>query len=186
MAEPLQPIRARLGTRESVRIERSRPSNPHMSGYIVGCSGSLCMLHTFRDFAPDGYAVVRADDIVAVRCGPIERHWDGMLAAEGLLGGLERPPPIDLATMRTAIASADQHLGRMIIECEDSEEPIEDFYIGRVASLDDQSVSFDHFDALGCWTTTPDRIGFDEITMLEFETPYLQRFWKYLENAPRK
>ena len=35
-------------------------------------------------------------------------------------------------------------------------------------------------DALGVWEPEPDPIPLAEITMLQLETPYLKRFWRYL------
>lgn len=156
-----------------------------MSGYVISCSESLCMLHAFHDFAPDGYAVIRLNDVTQVRCGDREKQWDHMLAEEGLLEGLRNPPSIDLTSMQKVVASAHQHLGRMILECEDQEEPIQDFYIGKAIDLTEHAVLFHDFDAMGQWNSAASEVEYREITMVELETPYIQIFWRHLSSRPQ-
>jgi hypothetical protein len=109
-----------------------------------------------------------------------------MLAGEGKLGGLILPIQLDLSTMRAVIESIDRAYGRMIVECEDLEEDIEDFYIGTVPEVDDSTLVFDHFDGLGEWAQEPSRISLNEITVIQFAAPYIEGFWKYLHDpAPR-
>lgn len=171
-------LRKYVGTGKKVVLERRFPSNPRLNGYVLDVSDYLGVMHCFHDFMPDGYAVFRVGDISDVRSGKYERHWDHMLSSEGLLYGLQRAPSIDLSRMRNAVASISQQCEGMIIECED--EDIEDFYIGKVISIDDEGFEFTHFDGLGKWTTEPSWIDFDEITLIQLETPYLRTFWKYL------
>ncbi len=177
-------LRSHVGTRKKIRIERSRPSNPHLNGYLVALSPGWGVLHAFDDFEPDGYTLFRVEDVISVRSGPYERHWDRMLAAEGLLGALDRQVAFDLTDVGSVIRSLDSNFGRMIIECEDADSELEDFYIGAVARVGPSSVWFDHFDALGAWAEQPAEIALDEITLLQVETPYLLRFWRYIEARP--
>jgi hypothetical protein len=89
--------------------------------------------------------------------------------------------------MGTAIEAIDREFGRLIIECEDRDEDVEDFFIGKVVSISDGVVQFDHFDGLGHWEQSAATIPLDEITLLQFETPYIQRFWKYVSgSAPHR
>ncbi len=179
----LNKIKQHTATGRKVQISRSRPSNPSLNGYLLAASDELVLMHVFDDFEPDGYTVFRICDVESLRSGPHERHWDRMLAGEGLLGGLELQHTIDLSSMQGAISSIQQHFGRLIIECEDADEDIEDFYIGCVVNISDSVVVFDHFDGLGEWEEEPAEIDLDEITLLQFQTPYIQRFWKYA-NGP--
>lgn len=156
-----------------------------MHGYLLDASPAFAVLHPFHDFNPEGYSIIRTADIVEVRSGPGERLWDRMLAGEGKLDGLTLPIQVDLSTIRAVIESIDRAYGRMIVECEDLEEDIEDFYIGTVAEVDDSMLVFNHFDGFGEWAQEPGRIDLSEITVIQFATPYIDGFWKYLpETAP--
>lgn len=149
--DPVATIREHAGARRKLRVERNRPSEPRLNGYVLSCSESLFLMHVFHDFQPEGYVVARLIDVVESRSGPNERFWDEMLAAEGLLDGLDNPPHVDLSSIEAAIASVDREFGRMIVECEDDEEAVQDFYIGVVARQGDGAVLFHHFDGLGNW-----------------------------------
>jgi hypothetical protein len=184
MDDPKDMLRAHVGARRKVQVERSRPSNPRLNGFVLASSETLCYMHVFHDFYPDGYVVVRLDDVESVRSGPYERFWDEMLSGKGLLGGLERPPPVDLSSMEAAIASIDRACGRMIIQCEDDEEDVEDFYIGVVAQQGDGAVLFHHFDGLGRWESPGAVIEYAEVTMIQIETPYMQQFWSHVQGPP--
>lgn len=176
-----------LKTRKKIQVERRYPSNPRLNGYLLELSDSLGLMHCFDDFEPDGYTVFRVEDVTEVRSGQYERHWEQMLAGEGLLGGLNVDLRMDLTSMQSAIESIDREYGRLIIECEDREEDVEDFYIGQVVSVGKDVVQFDHFDGLGKWEKSTASIPLDEITLLQFETPYIHRFWKYIDgNAPNR
>jgi hypothetical protein len=169
-----------VGTGQKIQLERFSPSNPLLNGYLLDLSDELGLMHCFDDFEPDGYTVFRVAEVSKVRSGKYEQQWHRMLSGEGLLGGLDMAAPIDLTSMRTAVESIHQHFRRLIVECEERDEELEDFYIGTLVSIDDGELRFDHFDGLGQWSEVPATIQVDEITLVQFETPYIHQFWKYL------
>jgi hypothetical protein len=172
-----------LRTGKKIRLERRYPSNPRLNGYLLDVSDVLGLMHCFDDFQPDGYTVFRVNDVADVRSGKYERHWDRMLAGEDLLDGLELDLRFDLTSMQSAIESIAREYGRLIIECEDQDEDVEDFYIGQVVSIGGDTVQFDHFDGLGQWEESAASVPLEEITLLQFETPYIHRFWKYVSGT---
>jgi len=185
MSLAIEALRPHVGTRKKIHIERSRTRNPRLNGYLVALSDCLGMLHAFDDFEPDGYTIFRAD-VLSVESGSHERHWDRMLAGEGLLGALDREIAVDLTDLHSAITSLDSTFGRLIVECEDAESDLEDFYIGTVVRLSQRSLWFEHFDGLGVWASEPSEILLDEITLLQVETPYMERFWRYIDPRPAR
>lgn len=174
-------IRGYLGTRRSVKLHRPFPSDPRLNGYIVAASDELVVVHAFHDFMPDGYSVVRARDIDRIESGPHERFWDTMLEGEGLLGGLETMPPIELGSMAEAVRSTMEQSAYLVVQCEDREEKIQDFYLGYVEAMGVGEILFRHFDAAGRWHEAPGCIDIDEITRLQLDTPYIRRFSKYVK-----
>lgn len=169
-----------VGTRRKVLLERSTPSDHRISGYVLAVDKGLVFLRQFDDFEPDGYCVLRERDIISLRSGEHERHWDHMLQSEGLLGGLRNPPRIDLSSMASAIQSIEALERFLIIECEDDREPIEDFYLGELVEIDTESVHLRTVDALGRWEPSVAMVPLVEITQVQFSTAYLRHFVKYI------
>ncbi|MAT71907.1 MAG: hypothetical protein CMJ58_20580 [Planctomycetaceae bacterium] len=180
-------IRQYVGTNKKISVERSLPSNPRLNGFLVDASESLGVMHCFHDFMPDGFSVFRIADVTEVRSGKYERHWERMLKGEGLLSALAKPPSLDLTTMRSAIDSIESQYDGIIIECEDAEIESEDFYIGSVLSTNEEKVTIQHFDGLGNWDGEPSTLIMSDISLVQFDTPYINTFWKYLaEPSPLK
>jgi len=173
-----------IGTGKKIRVERNFPSNPYLNGYLLELSPSLGLMHCFHDFMPDGYTVFRVADVTECRSGKYERHWDKMLTSEGLLSGLKIDWNVDVSNMKTALEAISKQFQRMIIECEEQDEDDEDFYIGQISSTGESEVHFHHFDALGHWEEVPAAILYGEISLIQFETPYLKTFGKYLVGTP--
>ena len=184
MSDPYHQLRPHLNTQKKIRIQRDRPSNQLLNGYLLALSDVLGVMHCFHDFMPDGYSLFRLTDVVSLRSSEYERHWDRMLLGEGLLGGLQRQMVIDLAGIKTAIQSIDEQFRLMIVECEEEEENLQDFYIGQLESATEAALMFHHFDGLGQWAEEPAEISLKEITLVQFDTPYIRHFSKYLHGRP--
>jgi hypothetical protein len=166
-------------TGRKVRLTRRQPSEPRLNGYILGVSERLLLMHCFDDFEPDGYTICRIRDIIGVRHGPYEEWFDHMLRSESLVEGLKLWHRIDLSSWAATIRSVARHYRQMIVECEDVEEDVEDFYIGELTELRSRSIRFRDYDACGYWSLTPKSIAMAEITKIQFDTPYIKVFSKY-------
>jgi hypothetical protein len=183
-------IREKLGTFVGswlkVRLTRAIPSDPRHNGFVVAVGRDWVLLQQFHDFYPEGYAALRVKDITDIRSNEYERLWERMLAAEGILDQLTLPYDVPLEDIQHLLTALQRRGDNIIVECEDANQEIEDFYIGQVLSLDDDSLSFANFDALGRWDDAPDTIPFNEITQVQFETPYVRIFSKYLQGRAAK
>jgi hypothetical protein len=177
----LEQLRSFVGTRKKVRVSRSISSEPQHNGFVLAVGRDLVLLQQFHDFYPEGYTALRVRDITDIRSGEYERHWERMLAGEGILDRVGAPDDVPLQDVPELLRALQRRGDNVIVECEDAEENIEDFYIGRILSVDDDSLCFANFDALGRWDEAPDTIPFEEITKVQFETPYVRTFSKYLE-----
>lgn len=169
-----------------IRITRKTPCHPTVDGYLLGLSKTLALLHSFDGFFPDGYSVLRVEDVVKVRSAAHERCWDHILTAEKLLAGLKFRQPIDLTSMRSAIESIARCYDHIIIECEDEEEDVEDFYIGSLVATSDNGIRFRHFDALGYWERRPSTIVLADISRVQFDTPYGNIFSRHTRERVRR
>lgn len=179
-------MRSHVGTRQNLRVKTRCSSQNRLNGYLLGLSDQLGLMHCFHDFMPDGYTVFRLAYVETVRSNEYERFWDRMLTAEGLLSGLDEKPDVDLTSFGSAIQSISDRFQTMIIESQFPGEESQDFYIGQVVSLKKNEVVFDHFDGLGRWESKPSVIPLRDIAFVQFATPYIENFGKYLDGpCPR-
>ena len=169
-----------IGTRKFVHLTRVYPSEPTLNGLVLDVGKDWVMLHQFHDFYPEGYTTLRVRDVLEVRSGEYERHWERMMEGEGLFGQIV-VPEMPLATLPSMLRALQQRSQNVIVECENEDLDLENFYIGRILSVEDDSISFANFDALGIWENQSHEIPTDEITKLQFDTPYLRAFSKYLQ-----
>jgi hypothetical protein len=184
--EVRQQLQSLVGTRKKVRLTRGFPSEPRHNGFVLALGREWVLLKQFHDFYQEGYTAVRVRDITDVRSGEYERHWERMLAAEGLLDRITAAGDVPLDDIPQLLKALQRRAQNVIVECEDPNEDVEDFYIGQILSVDEDSVCFANFDGLGQWDDAPHTIPFGEITKVQFETPYLQTFSKYLEGPYRR
>ena len=103
-----------------------------------------------------------------------------MLAKEGLIDEINLPIELPLNDVEHLLKSLQARGKNIIIECERSGEN-KDFYIGKILDVNKSSARFANFDALGNWDERPHKILYDDITRIEFDTPYVQTFSKYLQ-----
>jgi hypothetical protein len=175
-----------VGTRKKVRLTRGFPSEPRHNGFVLGLGREWVLLQQFHDFYPEGYTALRVKDITDIRSGEYERHWERMLAAEGLLDRIAAPGDVPLDEVARLLKALQRRGQNVIVECEDPDEKVEDFYIGQILSVDEDSVCFANFDGLGRWDDAPHAIPLGGITKVQFETPYVQTFSKYLVGPCRR
>lgn len=169
-----------VGTRQHIQIRRSFSANESFSGYLLALSDSLGLMHIFHDFSPDGYIVFRTRDVLDVRSNESDDFFHRIIKAEGLQSGLDLRLHVDLKSMRTAITSIHAQFGRLIVECERKKPEDDEFYIGQLSAVSTTKIYMNEFDAAGVWCEEPAEISIRNITLVQFESPYLQMFWKYV------
>ncbi len=184
MTNVYEQLHPHLNTRQRIQIRCRRVGEDFLNGYLMGLSRDLGVMHCFDDFEPDGYSVFPLSDVVYLRSSEHERHWDRMLTEEGLLDGLDQTPHLELEDYRTAIQSISDQYQLMSVLCEGDDPDFNRYYIGQPASLDHSEMQFDHFNGLGQWEATPVIVPLSEIVLIEFDTPYIRIFSKYLSGSP--
>ncbi|PHS03789.1 MAG: hypothetical protein COA78_17315 [Blastopirellula sp.] len=178
-SENAETLRGLAGTMTKLRITRTTPCEPRVNGFVLDSNNDWFLLWQFHDFYPDGFALMRVDGVTNIRCGKYERQWTKMIADEGIAQALPNPNLAlgDIHNMLSQLQSLDANF---IIECEDDDEEIEDFYIGRLINLSPDTCEFANFDGLGCWDDTLHNIALNEITCIQWDTPYANTFSRHL------
>lgn len=168
-----------VGAGRTIRVTRRTPCEPTLRGYLLAMSDSLALMHVFHDFQPDGYVIIRTSDVEAVRCGPYEQWWDHVLEREGACSGLRLPFRPDLTDMRSAIENVSAEYEQLIVKCEDEDEDIQDFHIGALMWSNENEIVMRHYDGLGYWKAVPAEIDIEDVSQVQFDTPYINCFSKY-------
>jgi hypothetical protein len=174
------------GTRKPVRLTRGYPVAPQQFGFVVGLGHEWVLLQKFIDFYPEGYTALRVKDVTDLRSGECERNWERMLSGEGLLDRIAAPGDVPLDDVAQLLKALQLRGQNVIVKCEDPNKNAEAFNIGQILSVDKDWVMFAHFDVLGRWDHAPRAIPLGRITRVQFETPYVQSFSKYLEGPYRR
>lgn len=172
---------------KKVQITRAYPGETTHNGFVLGLGRDLVLLQQFHDFYTEGFTALRVADIKRVRSGEHERFWERMFRGEGMIGLVGISYSVPLADFRSLLAAL-QEMGRnVIVECEDRKTADhDDFLIGRVLTLDDETVSLLNFDPQGVWDEEPSVIDFEDITKVQFDTPYINTISKYLKGPTPK
>ena len=124
--------------------------------------------------------LIRLCDITDFRSGKNEDFWTHMLRKEGIVDQLPNPK-IDISSEPALFASLQRTQKNFIVESEDPNEKIEDFYLGRVVRVQKTGIKFASFDGLGQWGDKLHTIGYDEITRIQYDTPYATAFSRYTD-----
>lgn len=165
-------------------LESCAIDQPAMNGFLVGLSEDLGVMHFFNDFVPYGYEIFHLSDIESITSNQHERFWSYMLHSEGLLGGLDLPLSLDLKSVRSAIESVQQQFSWLIAEIENPGGEL-GFHIGQLNSIDENGkVRMRCFDNLGVWGYSLCEFPLEDVFLIQFETPYIKAFRKYLSEGP--
>jgi hypothetical protein len=169
------------GRPKKVRIMRRFPGDPRHDGFVLGVGGSLVLLHQLHDFSPDGYTILRIEDVLSVRHGKHEIFSERVLKGEGILDRVSIPYEVPLDDLRSLLKSLSRRKLHVILECEKPDPEESDFFIGRLISVGKRAVSLLYFNSEGRWSEAPDSISYDVITKIQFDTPYINIMSKYLK-----
>jgi hypothetical protein len=170
---------------KKVQITRAYSGEPTHNGFVLGLGRDLVLLQQFHDFYPEGFTALRVADIKRVCSGEHERFWERMFRGEGLMGlaGISYSVPLD--DFRSLLAALQEMGQNVIVECEDPKKTDhDDFFIGRVVSLDDKVAWLLNFDPQGQWDDALSVINFGDITKVQFDTPYINTLSRYLRSPP--
>jgi len=63
-----------LATNQIVSITRGVEDHPTWPGYLLGLSKELALFHLFHDFHPDGYQILRVNQVDEVTRDESEFH----------------------------------------------------------------------------------------------------------------
>jgi hypothetical protein len=164
-----------------IQISRSKIDDEPIQCIPMVLGGKLLFIRYYYDFLFDGYKLLRVKDLTDVRYNQVDQFAENILRKEGLVGDLNKPLINNLDNWFEAFKEIERLNQNIIIECEDSNEF--GFYIGRVKEVNNTSISFQSFNALGKWENSLSTIYFKEITLVSVGKRYTKLFSKYLSES---
>lgn len=160
---------------DNVQLARDSPANPVWNGFPLALDGDLLLVRTVRDFDFDGFAVMRARDVVEVRNGDAERFYREVLRAEARPGGTVRPE-VPLGSWRAVVDAVRARHRFAIVEC----ERVGGFSLGELVADDDDDSAAMHFIRVdGTRESAVTRVPLDDVTLLRFDERYLTLFGRH-------
>ena len=157
-------------------IERPEVAESEMLCIPIARSEELLLVHVFYDFFPDGYRIVRIQDIYDVIRDSSEQFFERVITAEGITAKLKSPGEIDLSGWGAALSSLRARYEFCTIECEAED----DFLIGKIVELGEWELTFHYFDATGKWDDEMDVVDYDDLTAVSFDDNYTNTIIKYI------
>lgn len=184
-------LRPHLNTNSLIRVTMNG-SDTAVLGFLLGLSDKLALFHTFNDFDPDGFVIIRTQDIESVQRTEFETHWQTLLERENALGALSNPPQINLKSIPDALKSVAALYPHMMVESEEFEgEEEEDadetwltFHLGVLVGTHDGFAEIHGYDSLGVWGQKPTVVWYTQITAIKFDSRYANTFWKHVPPRP--
>jgi hypothetical protein len=163
-----------------VRVHRDLPDDTRIACYVETMGDTLVLVQPFFDFFPEGWAVIRLQDVVEVEYDDHEIVLGAMLHAEGI-HRQTHPFPLELGSIGALLRQLHERGCPVIIEAEgpDPQEQLATFTLGSIESIDDLRVHMRAIDAAARYETELVRIPLRDITKVQIGAPYLKNFVKY-------
>lgn len=174
--ELLELIDNAIAARSVLSIERPDVAETELLCIPIARSEELLLVHVFYDFYPDGYRIIRLEDIYDVIRDGSEMFFERIIGAEGVYVNLKAPARLNLTSWKTALESLRGRYDYCILECDEEE----DFLIGRVMEIRDWELTFWYFDATGKWDDELDVVDYEDLTAISFDDNYTNTIIKYI------
>ncbi|WP_100065292.1 hypothetical protein [Miniphocaeibacter massiliensis] len=126
------------------------------------------------DFLLDGYTIRKIKDIRTVSLRNDMCNY--ILRKELDLDNINTPN-VDLSNWKTIFESIEKYKQNIIIEDEYNEE----FWIGKILEVKENSLIFKSFDADGIWDEKNEEIKYGNITSITMNSRYGNIFSKYID-----
>lgn len=174
ISSTVQALQGAVADRRLVHLARREPLS-RLNGFPVALGTRLLLIRELNPelLLPDGFGLVRLQDVVEVGATDWEHTVERALAAESRL-----PDPADAPALRLdgwAGALADLYaLGEPLsVDCEDDEDA---YFLGVLTALGADTVDILHIAADAQWEAEAWTVDHDGITRVVFRSRYIDIF----------
>lgn len=158
-----------------VSVVRREPLQK-VSGFPLAVGTALVLLREVNPdlLLPDGYWIVRVQDVVEVTRSDWDRAIENVLRAESRLPDPADAPAVRLDGWPGALADLHARGERLALECEDDQE--EGYYLGAIAALDGHDATLRHITVDGRWEDGYWMVDYGGITRVVLRSRYVDVF----------
>lgn len=157
----------------------------YSNGYILAKSSDFILMRQMLDFQLHGYCVFPISAVEHIRYNNFDRYFHKIVQWENLFEEAVNSPLIDLSNWYSVFRSIKKLTEFVIIENENPAD--ETFDIGRIEKITQKAISIRYFDAKGLYDDELTTIPYDNnITIVQFDSPYINTFSKYLRERKTK
>lgn len=167
-------LSAAVAARRLVHVTR-RDDLQEMTGFPLAMGGKLLLLRDVNPdvLLPDGYVLVRLQDVTGVRSAEWDRSVERALAQEGRVPDPADAPALRLDGWAAALGELHARGEPLALDCEDEEEG---YYLGAITTLDHQGIDVRHITTEGAWEDEDWSVDYDTITRVVFRSRYVEVF----------
>jgi hypothetical protein len=171
-------LQEHTGTGASVILETHEPDGT-TRGFILAMSREVVLMHECNGFDPDGYVLIPVHQIAGILEDDGGPFWDGIMRAEGRLGGLTLGFEVDLSSMEAAMRSVVGRYPTVSLATDGL------YLLGFVLAIEKGVVRVHGLESDGIWEESAEEVELDEIAQLRFATPYVTMMLKHSPPRPR-
>ena len=154
------------------------------NGFIVDYSDNFVLLQETDDFEVDGYVAFPTEAISEILYSNNDKYFDKIMHLEGIVDKIENKHQIDLTSWATILNSIKKLGFNVIVKNEDPEDKT--FDIGPITKLTKLSVYVRYFNAKGILDKEATKINWNLITIVKFDTNYINIFSRHLREPKSK
>ena len=182
----LEKIKNHLDNKKYCKIKRqiNQKAIENAKGYIVDYSDRFILIQETDDFNIDGFSIISIDTIIDIPYSNKDKYYDKIMNCEGLVDKVQKKHTIDLTSWSSVFKTIRKYGFNVIVENENPDD--ESFDIGPITRISDSSVHIRYFDAQGFLNEKATKISWDLITIVRFDTHYINTFSKYLRERKTK
>ena len=170
-------IEESIVNKNHIKIQRSKIVEEDISAIPIKASEQLLLFKYIVDFKYDGYKVIQLKDISSIRSGEIERFHEQIFEKENLnITNIDELKDIIITDWEMLFNSLYNNIEIIEIECEKNSDG---FYLGKICSIEKESITFLEMDLLGQWDKEPCIINYKDITVVNFKDRYSTILCKY-------
>ena len=158
-------------------IKRESLSDYFIYCFPICCSENLLLIEFVEDFLPDGYKIIRKDDITDIKRDESDEFAEYIFKQEGIVHGEQIPDITNLDSIKEVLKQFVDSEENIIVECEADDN---NFFIGKVIECGEDTFSFLDFDGVGKWSQFPIQVRYSKVTCIGLRGRYLKIMSKYL------
>lgn len=169
----IKQINAFAGQPKFLRLFLSFDEEITSHGFCLRMGKELVLMKVFHDFYNEGFEVIRLSEIKRVESKAKDSFFTEILREEGILKIVDLKYEIDLTDFRSLLQCLHDLNKPVIVDTDD-------FLLGWIIAVKDTFMVLHGVDASGNWYEKPTEIAYSSIKKIQFDTPYLNTFLKYV------